>query len=262
VIPFGSLAVANLVSVAWGIYRSGSASALVTVPRLRVLVRRGIPLLGASIIPAAGLFAASALVALLASADELGRAEAARVAARPLAVVIFGFALVVGPRMMEAGRAADRDDYVRYRRFAALGIVVVGLAYFVIGGWSHALNPLQALVPLAFVTAGLVAVRMAEVSVSALSSLPSAFLLGAEQNRFLLLVSAIATPVGLLVTAILASEIGAFALPVGVIAASLTAYPLLAHRVGERQDRGPGPSSALPSETAKSPELAAGERNP
>ncbi|MDJ0954380.1 MAG: hypothetical protein QNJ81_11945, partial [Acidimicrobiia bacterium] len=109
VMPFGSLAIANALSLTTGLILGDvrHQKPLDTPLRFGTLAREGRWLLTQSIVPNVAHFAVAAIIAALAGAEALGYAEAARVVAQPVLVLATGLTAVLAPRAMEAGMNRD-----------------------------------------------------------------------------------------------------------------------------------------------------------
>ncbi len=182
-LPFGSLAAGDLCALAF--------SLLIVRPRrgtepgytARGLMRSGRwLLLSASMGPAAG-FAVSLLVTNLADAAALGLAEAARVAAQPVLVLAIGLAAVLRPASMEAAIGGDKPQARRLSRRLGLGLALATLLYLGIASLSESINPLQALVPKAFILPGLVELSVAAAFLNGVVLLQRAELIALDRTR-------------------------------------------------------------------------------
>jgi hypothetical protein len=171
-------------------------------------------LLPAALIQEAAIFASAATLASLASAAALGSAEAARIVARPVQAFSLGVSRVLAPPLMEAGQARSRSvAALTARRYvAALGSA--GLLYLAITGWPHPLNPFEAIAPAAYAEEGLAALFIVATLAGAIAQIPRGILLGASEGKAVLAITAVASASRLVVVALLAASIGAYALPV------------------------------------------------
>jgi O-antigen/teichoic acid export membrane protein len=166
-IPFGALAVANAVSLGVSIWaanlavRRGPAEGnSVVALSIRALATRGRWLVLSAAIGAGAGFAAAVLVTALAGAEWLGYAEAARVVAQPLLVLVLGLSAVTGPYSVTAAAAGDHRTARRIsRRFIGI-VVLTGAASLAMVGGDWWWNPMSYLVPLAYDVAWLVAVTI------------------------------------------------------------------------------------------------------
>jgi O-antigen/teichoic acid export membrane protein len=141
-VPFGALAIATLISILIGLvlaapWRRRSHQRL----NMTDLVTTGRWLLVTGVLPAVAGFVAASLISHLASPEDLGFAEAARLAAQPLFVLVTGLNAVLGPRSMEA---AHRHDRVTARYLERVYIVIVLAAaagYVAVAGVGFAMPP-------------------------------------------------------------------------------------------------------------------------
>ena len=190
----------------------------------------GRTLLAAALIPVGAVFVSGAVVATLGSPRELGLAEAARIVASPVLVFGTGIRLVIRPRLLEAGHARSWGAF----RVAALEYTALigggGAVYTVLVSWNHALNPMAALVPAAYVLGGLVAMRAASATVMSVPFAPYMTLVGARDHRALVRAGALAAAVGIGATSAAAPGLGAYALPIGGLASSALFTALLLRR--------------------------------
>ena len=216
-IPFAVLALSQAGAVAFGVVTLGwELVAGQPVNRtVRTLVHSGRWLMTSGLVPAAAALIAATLVSRLAGVEDLGHAQAAAVAARPVLVLGAGLRAVLGVRSMEAGRSADRRAANRYWRLYAMAIGVGAAAYAVLAGVDWALNPVAALLPRAYAVDGLV---LAVLGANVLASMPkpvrAEFIGGGREKRVALFDSIGAAAI--VAVAGLASLLGAFAIPGGV----------------------------------------------
>ena len=160
-IPFGTLAVANLLSLTAGglLLRGGTVATPTVSPWLDSshLMRTGKVLLGGALLIPGGGFVASVLVSHLAGAEALGYAEAARVLARPLPVLAAGLAAVFRPLSIAAAQKQDRRSAQWARTLYVRIFLAVGLCYMALVAADVGWNPLTQALPNAYVVSGLVA---------------------------------------------------------------------------------------------------------
>jgi hypothetical protein len=199
-IPFGALAVANLLSLILGVILARPWATASTPERLdpRRLIRSGIWLLiGVGIEPAAALGAA-AIITFAAGPAVLGYAEAARVAAVPIIVLGVGMGYVMGPRIMRGAIARDIDvSHHNHRRFNTF-LVSAAAIYALAVGFDWMGNPMALLVPKAYIVPWLViATIFANVFLAAIV-LVLQELTAAGRSRTIGLVSIVAAPLQLL----------------------------------------------------------------
>ena len=214
--PFGSLVLANAISLTTGVVVADVIHKERLPERLRFwdLAREGKWLLAQAIIPSGAHFAVAAIVAAIAGAEVLGYAEAARVVAQPVLVFATGLTAVLAPRAMRAAMDVDIDAAQAARRLF-LGLVgLAGLAYLAVASTDWVLNPMAYIVPAAYTVSWLVAAMIVANMSTAALYLDTNELLGARKAKDLSVVSIVLSPI-LIAVAFTASQIGAFAIPVG-----------------------------------------------
>jgi O-antigen/teichoic acid export membrane protein len=214
--PFGALALANAISLSVGMTlarREVRASAL---PRYqaRALMGSGRWLLILELATAAATFLASVMITRLASAEALGHAEAARIVAQPMFVLMVGLSAVLGPRSMEAAAARDYHQARSIARSFTALLVAAGLAYgalTVVAWWG---NPFATLVSKAYDVPGLVLASVLGYVVVGVVFPYRSELFGARQERLLPRIALLAG-IAQLVTTVSAVWVQAFARPLG-----------------------------------------------
>lgn len=161
-IPFGALLAANVVSTGVGLFLARRYATPVPGDpfALRSLAASGRWLTGVGILPLLAAFLAAAIVDLTAGSEFVGFAEAARIAARPLLVLVTGISAVLNPPSMLAGRRRDRTEGVRLARISKLTVVGSGLVLLAWTGFDWPGNPMAWLVPEAYSIEGLTAVTI------------------------------------------------------------------------------------------------------
>ena len=223
-LPFGALAMANLVSLTFARIlaaanvREGTGSVL----RFRRLASSGVWfVLNAA--PAVIWFAVAAIIAWLASPEDLGYAESARVVAQPVLVFAAGLTAVLTPRAMQHGIEADLAGARRTRRVYLGAMGLGGVLYAAIAGWDWVLNPMAYLVPSAYTIGGLAAFTiLANMMISA-PFLQGDELAGAGRERVLAGLSWFSS-IFVLFGGLTASATGAFARPLAGVAGSGVRY--------------------------------------
>jgi O-antigen/teichoic acid export membrane protein len=226
-VPFGALAVANAVSLsfAWVVGRYSVDDHAPHSLSFVELARKGVWLVVQAGAPAITGFAVAATIAALASPEDLGYAESARVVAQPILVLAAGLTAVLAPRSMRAAMDRDRATAARTRKIYLLIMVASGLGYAVIAGWDWVLNPMTILVPSAYVVSGLVAVTvLANIALSSVF-LQMNELLGAHRERRLAAIAWTTSPIALLF-GFTAGVTGAFARPLGSLVGATARYAL------------------------------------
>lgn len=216
VMPFGSLAIANALSLAAGLILGDVRHQRPLEERLhfRALARQGRWLLTQALAPNIAHFAVATIVTALAGAEALGYAEAARVVAQPVLVLATGLTAVLAPRAMEAAMHRDLDAARHNRRVYLLIMMGGGILYLGAAATPWLLNPMKYLVPAAYVVTGLVAVTIVANLISAAMYLDINELLGAQKARPMAAIAIITSPI-LVLIALTARTTEAFARPVG-----------------------------------------------
>jgi O-antigen/teichoic acid export membrane protein len=212
--PFGALALANAVSLSVGVilvWREVHASSL---PRYeaRALMGSGRWLLVLELATTAATFLSSVLIIRLANAEALGHAEAARIVAQPMFVLMVGLLAVLGPRSMEAGAARDYQRARSIARPFTVLLVAAGLTYSALTAVPWWGNPFGALVPKAYDLSGLVLASVLGYVVVGLVFPYRSELFGARQERRLPRIAILAGIAQLVVT-VSAVWLEAFARP-------------------------------------------------
>ena len=253
-VPFGVLAFANAVSLTFArvVSHLSSHGQPPEQLRFRSLATKGKWLVLHAAAPAVSGFALAAIIAGLASPEELGYAESARVVAQPVLVLSAGLTAVLGPRSMRAAMETDVGTARHTNRVYLLVMAFGALAYAAVAGWDWALNPMTFIVPSAFIVSGLVAVTVLANFIMSAVFLQVNELLGAARERKLALIAWIEAPIEVAI-AFSAGITGAFARPLAYIGASGARYGMQARAlaVGLRLAAGPsvvGCGSAVASE--------------
>lgn len=216
--PFGSLVLANAISLTTGVIIGDVIHQERLPERLRFwdLAREGKWLLAQAIIPSAAHFAVAAVVAALAGAEVLGYGEAARVVAQPVLVFATGLTAVLAPRAMRAAMDVNIVAAQHARRLF-LGLVgLAGMTYLAVAATDWVLNPMAYIVPAAYSVSWLVAAMVIANMTTAALYLDTNELLGARKAKELSVVSIVLSPI-LIGVAFTAGQIGAFAIPLGRI---------------------------------------------
>lgn len=216
VMPFGSLAIANALSLATALILGDVARQrpLDEPLHFRNLARQGRWLLTQALVPNIAHFAVAAIVAWLAGAEILGYAEAARVVAQPVLVLATGLTAVLAPRAMEASMHYDIASARHTRRIYLSIMMGGGSLYLAAAATPWLLNPMKYLVPAAYVVSGLVAFTIVANLISAAMYLDINELLGAQKARPMAAVAILTAPI-LVLVALTARTTEAFARPGG-----------------------------------------------
>jgi O-antigen/teichoic acid export membrane protein len=216
VMPFGSLAIANALSLTAGLVLGDirHQQPLDEPLHFRALARQGRWLVTQALAPNIAYFAVATIVAALAGAEALGYAEAARVVAQPVLVLATGLTAVLAPRAMEAAMHRDLHAARHTRNVYLLVMAGGGALYLAWATTPWALNPMKYLVPAAYAVTGLVALTVVANLISAAMYLEVNELLGAQKARPMAGVAIITSPI-LVLVALTARTTEAFARPLG-----------------------------------------------
>jgi hypothetical protein len=156
------------------------------------------------------------MITHLASPVVLGHAEAARIVAQPMFVLMVGLNAILGPRSIEAAANRDLAAANRILRPFLLIIAVAGLGYgaaTAIRWWG---NPIAVLVPQAYAVEGLVFITVLAQVVYVSSATLRAELIGGKREHVLPGVAIVASLLQCLV-AIAVIWTGALARPLGIL---------------------------------------------
>jgi O-antigen/teichoic acid export membrane protein len=217
-VPFSAIALGNVASLAVGLWAWWSVARGDAEPvhlSMRSVLRAGRYYLASGTAPIGATFVVSIIVTRLAGSAALGYAEAARVVAQPVAVIGVGLTATIGPRLLEAGAARDRD---RARHLTSVFLLIVtgsGLLAIALVGWAWPLNPMLWLLPQAYVVPWLVTVT---IVANVLAKAPNPYrvlLLGANREPAVARVDAV-TALAQCVVAATAAVTGAMARPLAL----------------------------------------------
>ncbi len=219
-VPFGALAGSHGVALGAGFARVRFGE----MPAIRTsfpdLLRSGRWLLVSGLMPPLATLIAAGVITRLAGATELGLAQAAHVASRPILILATGLSAVLGYRLMESGSTRRRSEGNRYWRLYSALVVLGGGAYTLVVGFDWPGNPMAALLPRAYEVGGLVLVTLAANFVSALLRPVRNELIGARWEARVAVVDTSAAAAVVTIAA-LAGSLKAFAVPLGVLAGAL-----------------------------------------
>jgi O-antigen/teichoic acid export membrane protein len=217
--PFGTLAIANALSLSTGLIigRVLKQERLEEPLRFWALAREGRWLLAQAMLPSVAHFSVANIIAALAGAEALGYTEAARVVAQPVLVFATGLTAVLAPRSMRA--AMDRDDAAaRSARKVYMALMLAGgTLYLLAASTEWVLNPMQYLVPAAYVVPWLVAAKIVSNMTTATMYLDVNELLGAQKAKVMAGIAIVTSPL-LVLVAFTARTTEAFARPFGIMA--------------------------------------------
>ncbi len=224
-IPFGVLATANAVSLTYGVIVGVRLTAArpVLPLRFRQLAASGRFLLVNEAVPALTGLLIAAVIPLLASPEELGYAESARVVAQPVLVLAAGLSAVLSPRAMRAAMDRDRATARHTSRVYVGAMILAGAGYLVVVGWDWPLNPMAVIVPSAYALSGLVALTVIANLVATMLFLQNSELMGARRERTLAKIAALTSPLSL-AGGLTAGFTGAYARAIGVLAGAGVRY--------------------------------------
>lgn len=220
-VPFGALALATLASILVGLVL---AAPWRRRPHDRLhmtdLVITGRWLLVTGVLPAVAGFVAASLISHLASPEDLGFAEAARLAAQPLFVLVTGLNAVLGPRSMEAAHRRDRLAARYLERVYIVIVLAAAAGYLAVAGGAWAWNPFYYAMPTAYEIAGLTAL-MIVANVGVGFAMPAQReLLGGHLERKLAKIEVLSS-VSLVLAAATAFVTKSYARPASVVAQNL-----------------------------------------
>ncbi len=217
-IPFGSLALANTLSLSVGLFLARSPrTAAGDSLRFGELALSGKWLVIRAATPATLAFVAANILSEIAGPTVYGYAEAARQVAQPITVLSVGLMAILGPRAVRAGSLADAVAGSKNRRSFVGLMLVAGVVYAGVAGFDWFLNPRAWLVPAAFEVEGLVIATVVANVLAAVFLIYGRELLGAGQARSLAVISLVASP-ALPLAALSAGTTEAFARPIGYMA--------------------------------------------
>lgn len=232
-VPFGALAVANILSLVAGFVLARGPHEPSAETRLRFgeLASAGRWLLLIGLMPLAAGFAAGILVSHLAGAAALGYAEAARVLGQPPFVLSVGLGAVLGPRSMEAARLGRLTEARHLSRMYTLVTLLCGLPYLALVGFAWEWNPAHRLLPNAYAITGLVSATILGNMLIGMDWPYRSELLGAGRAMSLARLEGAAN-IARTGVATTAAATGAFAIPAGLV--TLAAVRSLGYRVALR----------------------------
>jgi hypothetical protein len=217
-VPFGALAVANVASLACGLFLARERHRLheLEPSDLHDLLRIGRWLLVGGATPAAAAFISGLLITHLAGAVAMGHVEAARLVGQPVLVLATGLSAITAPPLMEAGRGGEQRAGRRIGRGFEAAMLGGGLAYLAVVGPNWPLNPLLVIIPAAYQIGGLAALTVIANIVLALGSAYRYELLGGGRERTLIGLEGSAGALQCIATTT-AAAIGSYAGPLGLL---------------------------------------------
>ena len=228
-VPFGALAAANVLSLAaaaWlAIRKVPGRSPTVPLDR-RALVRSGGWLLTGSLLVFGAQLGAVAVLTGAAGSAAAGRAEAARVLAQPVSVLVIGLLSVYNPVLMAAARNFDGR---RVARVTGGFFFLVGGAtacWFLLAGPRWSWSPLPDLFPRAYEVSRLLPWTIAEQGCGYATLVFSTIFLAASREKVTTVAAAVQAVILTSIVVVTASEHGPFALVWGNAAGTLGVYVL------------------------------------
>lgn len=220
-VPFGGLIVANAASLGVGVVLLRSRHAGTALPAFRLgdLARTGRWLMTTDLLREGADLVARMIVLALTTAEILGVAAGARIAARPVDVFVLGLTAVVAPRSMRAGRERDAGHAGRLARVSYGAVLAIGVGYLAVAGGDWPWNVMARLTPIGYSADGLVAFTIVASLMTGMLFVERTQLIGGQRERSITTVEVAAVVVGLL-SVLSAAAIGAFALPLMVLVSS------------------------------------------
>jgi O-antigen/teichoic acid export membrane protein len=214
-VPFGALAIANVMSLAGGLVLSARQLGRgVAALGGRAVLRSGRPLLVVGLAPSLSTFVVAWLVGTIAGSPTLGYIEAARIASQPVAVLQTGLGSVLGPRATRASSRRDPAARRQVSRIFAGCVVAAGLGWVLAVGIPAPWNLLPGVIPAAYVVSGLVAASIISFTIQSLALGRRFEVYGAGGERLAARVE-LEGNAGRITVALGAGLMGAFVAPVG-----------------------------------------------
>jgi O-antigen/teichoic acid export membrane protein len=224
-LPFGVLALANAISIGLGLWIARRELLQDAPKRLefRELSVRGFWFVLNGAASTVGGFVVAVAISWLASPEDLGYTESARIVVQPILVFATGLTAVLGPRVMRAGLDRDVTQSRSTNRLYATLVLGGAGVYLLIVGWDWALNPVVGIVPSAYVLTGLVALAAVANAVAVTILLQMHELAGAGRERSLAAIGWFSS-LFLVAGGLTAGFTGAYARSIGLIAGSSTRF--------------------------------------
>ena len=242
-VPFGSLAAGDLAALVVAAAFCGRRTTGQKPYSLTDLLQSGKwLLLSATFGPASGVLV-SVLVTHLASAADLGLAEAARVAAQPVLVFAVGLSAVLRPESMEAAIAGDQ---LRSRSLSRrLFILLAGatLLLLIVVSLPEGINPLRALIPVAFEEVGLVQLSVVAALLNGAVFLERSELTAVDKVKALSIAEAISGS-GRSAVALLADVLRSWSVPISFLVGGLLRLITMRRSLRRHYSDQPTPESA------------------
>ncbi len=219
-VPFGSLAFANFASISFALSIS-HRGARTTSPlplALAELTRRGRWLLYSAVVERGSGLIALAAVSIVAGTAAAGYVEATRVLSQPVLIFGMGLMAVMRPAIMRAAGSHDRERSrtLTLQYFAAIGLGAAALALAIGIDWSF--SPLSTFFAPAYAEPGLLALAIAGAAVGASTLIVRNEVIGAALESRLGPLSSTAAVAMVVVAIVLVGPIGAYAMPMAIMA--------------------------------------------
>jgi O-antigen/teichoic acid export membrane protein len=261
-VPFGALAVANILSGAFGVTRARPGHTPPVALHLGDLLRSsGGWMVAASVLSTSGSFINMALLTGLVNATAVAHGEAARILAQPVTVLAVGLLAVLNPELMEGTRNRDVRGLVRtYGLFLAL-IAVAIAAWTTLIGFDWSFNPLPRFQPKAYAVRGLLPLTIITESAGYCVLPLLTMVYAAGRIKDAMFASLASVLVGASVTALTAPAYGPFALVWCGVGTVVTAY-LAYLAILAREFRRPAPAQAGAATAPARPVDQAGRARP
>jgi len=234
-IPMGALGIANAASLAVGLCLARRAAAADATPpmQLRESTRVGRWLMYATLAQSGALFLALLLIQRVSGSSEVGFYEASRQISQPVWVLGTGLMAVMRPPVMRAAesRVASLARRTKRQFFGLLAAAAGG--WILVAGLNWSLNPVRfvldevrpEIADKAFAISGLVAGITLGAALWSMTLILAAELTAGDRERGVFKAHLAGSVLMLIIVAGLAGTLGAWALPIGVVAQSaLAAY--------------------------------------
>ena len=245
--PFTALAIANTISFGVGL-ALGRKQASGSLPRyeIRTLTRSGRWLVTHHLGMAGGFFGSTAVVTAVAGRTAIGQAEAARLVAQPLYVLMSGLCAITQHLSFAAGERRDSTEAHRVARIFVTLLVIGGATFGIATARPWWGNPFPRILPAAYARPGLVTVCVVAFILHGTYAPFGAELLGAGRRRVHALV---AVSVGVIqcLAAVTAVWLGPFSRPLVLAGASvvIAAVYLPVRRAVYRDRTAPTPTTSV-----------------
>ncbi|ADP78262.1 hypothetical protein [Pseudofrankia inefficax] len=252
-VPFGALAVANLVSGAFALWKGKPGNRAPMLLKLRSLFALGGWIVVGNVLSASGPFINFALLTALANSTDVGNGEGSRVLAQPVTVLVIGLLAVLNPEIMEAAHNRAVRKLIKICLLFWGMVAVAILAWALLVGFEWPFNPLPRFQKPAYEVHGLlpwtIITEGAGYSVLVLITIANA----AGRARAASVASLVAVVVSGVAVAATAKHFGPFALIWGAGATVVAMYAVNGAVVLNEFRRPARPAAAAPSAAAEPP---------